>query len=231
MKMLDKIRYKIPGTGNYYNQKALIWRNRGDSTALEICDAVRIKYKEKPNIHEISTGEKIPAVPKDYVQNLYGGGSYFCAVEASDDQLVIWKPKFNLEALKKIGEADSEEDLEFDEIEFETGMDSEEIKNRLIDKGYNAVNVAVLDNRDERFTFLSQELETADNKYSLGSLLYDNMDIVLTVVTAIAVAIVMYTMTGDIVPAIENFAEQVGNLNQNVNELQQSLNQTAPPGR
>jgi hypothetical protein len=229
VKLTEKIRYKLPGTGSYFNQKALIWRNRGDSTALEICHAVRVKYDEKPNIHELSTGEKIPAVPKDYVGNLYGGGSYFCAVEASDDQLVVWKPKFDLAALQDMVDQD-DSDLEELPVNFETGMDGEEIKDRLIDKGYNAVNVAVLDNRDERFTFLSQELETAEDKYGIGSMLWDNMDIVLTVTAAIAVAIVMYTMTGDIVPAIENFADQVGNLNQNVQDLQRLMNQTAPPG-
>jgi len=31
MNILKKIYYKLPGTGSYYTQKALIWRNRGDS--------------------------------------------------------------------------------------------------------------------------------------------------------------------------------------------------------
>ena len=64
MKLLDKIRDKIPGMANYYNQKALIWRNRGDGTTLEILDTVRIKFNDKPDRHELSTGEMIPAVPK-----------------------------------------------------------------------------------------------------------------------------------------------------------------------
>jgi hypothetical protein len=227
MKLTDKIRDKIPGASNYFNQKALIWRNRGDGTALEIADAVRVKYDNKPNVHELSTGEKIPAVPKDYVGNLYGSGSYFCAIEANDDQLVIFKHDFDMEKLN----SDEELDLSESPVKVDTDMDADELKERLVDKNFDVVSVAVLDNRDERFTFLSEEIETADNKYSLGHILYDNFDIVLTVVAAISVAIVMYTMTGDIVPAIKNFAEQVTTLNQNLVEMREMFNQTAPPGR
>jgi len=225
MKLTDKIKDKIPGLSNYYNQKALIWRNRGDSTALEIVDAIRIKYRDEPNVHELSTGETIPAVPKDYVMNMYGQGSYFCGVEASDDQIVIFKPVFNLENLEDL------EDLTNSDIDLDTDLEGEDVKKRLIDKEYSAVNFSVLDNRDERFTFLSNELETADDKYGVGSLLYDNMDVVLPVVAAVAVAIVMYTMKGDIVPALENFGSQVQTMNSNLAELQNTLNQTAPPGR
>jgi len=222
MNLIDKIKDKVPGLPNYYNQKALIWRNRGDSSALEIVDAVKIKYNDRPNIHELSTGEKIPAVPKDYAMNMYGQGSYFCAVEGNDDQLVIWKPVFDMENL---------EDLENSDIQIDTDMEGEDLKQRLVDKGHDAVSFAVLDNRDERFTFLSKELETADDKYSIGSLLYDNMDVVLPVVAAVAVAIVMYTMKGDLVPALEGFSQQVQTMNSNLEEYKTLLNQTAPPGR
>jgi len=191
MNLRDKIRTKIPGASDYYNQKGLIWRNRGESTALEIVDAVRILYDDKPNVHELSTGETIPAVPKDYVQNLYGQGSYFCAVEGNDNQLVIFKPKFDLDAIP------SDESLEDQDIEIESDMPSKEIKNRLEDKNYDVVSFASLDNRDERFTFLSNEIETANDKYNPSSLLFDNINVVLPVVAAVAVAIVMYTMTGE----------------------------------
>lgn len=228
MKLTDKIRDKLPGASNYFNQKSLIFRNRGDSHSLEIVDAVRIKYNDRPNVHELSTGEKIPAVPKDYVQNLYGGGSYFMAVEASDDQLVVFRPKFHVDNMP-----DDEDSIskQFDGVEIDTELEGEDLRQRLLDKNYNAVDFSILDNRDERFTFLAEELETANNKYSLSHILYDNFDIVLTVTAAISVAIVMYTMSGDIVPAIKNFAEQVTTMNQNLVELQRTLNQTAPPGR
>lgn len=229
MKLTDKIRDKLPGASNYFNQKALIFRNRGDSHSLEILDAVRIKYSDRPNVHELSTGEKIPAVPKDYVQNLYGGGSYFMAVEASDDQLVVFRPKFHVDG--EISEDDDSVSKQFNGLELDTELEGEELKQRLVDKNYSAVDFAILDNRDERFTFLAEELETADNKYSLSHILYDNFDIVLTVTAAISVAIVMYTMSGDIVPAIKNFAEQVSTMNQNLVELERTLNATAPPGR
>jgi hypothetical protein len=232
--LLEKIKYKLPGTGSYYNQKALIWRNRGASTALEIIDAVRIKYGDRPDIHELSTGERIPAVPKDYVGNLFGGGSYFMAVEGNDDQLVVFKPKFDLEELKTAVEnddTDAEDFLVSGPIDFETDMSSEEIKERLIDKDYSVVNFGILDNRDERFTFLSEELKTADEKYSVGSMLWENMDIVLTVVTAIAVTIIIYSVTSDLGPAIDNFGQQVQNLDQNLAQTRELLNQTAPPGR
>jgi len=228
MNLRDKIKQKLPGASSYYNQTAIIFRNRGDSYAVQILDAVRIKYKEKPNIHELSSGEEIPAVPKDYVLNMYGSGSCFFAVEGRDDQLVVFRPEFSLD------EKDLEE--EFDpsklDIDIDTDLEGEEIKERLIDKNMSAVNFAVLDSRDERFTFLSEELMTSQNKYGIGGLLQENMDIVLTVTTAIAVTIIIYTVGGDIVPALESFGEQMSTLNNNLVELQNSLNNTqAPPGQ
>jgi len=223
MKLLDKIRDKIPGMANYYNQKALIWRNRGDGTTLEILDAVRIKFNDKPDRHELSTGEVIPAVPKDYVGNMFGGGSYWMAVEASDDQLVIFRPDFEMDNVDKIEE--------IEKLDIDSSLESSEVMERLEDKNFDVVKFSVLDNRDERFTFLANEIETSEDKYSLGHMLWDNMDIVLPVVAAVAVAIVMYTMTGDIVPAIKNFTEQLTQFGQNLQSLEQTLNQTAPPGR
>lgn len=255
MRLIDKIKYKIPGTGSYYNQKALIWRNRGDSTSLEICDAVRLKYNDRPNIHEISTGERIPAVPKDYVQNLYGGGSYFMAVEGSDDQLVIFKPKFDLEELAEIAkekvddsdDKDSEDSSDNDKkiqvprvgevslpeipLEFDTDLDNDELKKRLEDKNYDAVSFSVLDNRDERFTFLSQEIRTAGEKYGVAHWLKENADILMPVATAIAVFIIMYAIQGDIVPAMQTLSERLANFNSNAQNLMRAMNQTAPPGR
>lgn len=227
MNLRDKIKQKLPGGSSYYNQKAIIFRNRGDSYAVQILDAVRIKYTEKPNIHELSTGEEIPAVPKDYVLNMYGSGSCFFAVEGRDDQLVVFRPEFSLQ------DSDMEEFNPANlDIDLDTDLEGEEIKDRLIDKNMSAVNFAVLDSRDERFTFLSEELMTSQNKYGIGGLLQENMDIVLTVTTAIAVTIIIYTVGGDMVPALESFGEQLGTLNSNIVELQNSLNSTqAPPGQ
>lgn len=233
MKTLDKIRSFIPGLDDYFNQKALIWRNRGESFALEIVDAVKIKYNDKPDRHELSTGEVIPAVPKSYTSNLYGGGSYFCAVEGDDDQLVIWKPKFNLQGLIPENKEDEDVDVSSLPVEIESDLSSEKVLNRLEDKNYDAVNFAVLDNRDERFTYLSEEVKTSDNKYSIGKLLYDNPEMVMAVTTAVAVTIIIYGVTGDIAPALQNFGEQLTQFNTNVEQLSTQLNQTstAPPGR
>ena len=233
MKTLDKIRSVIPGLDDYFNQKALIWRNRGESFALEIVDAVKIKYNDKPDRHELSTGEVIPAVPKSYTSNLYGGGSYFCAVEGDDDQLVIWKPKFNLQGLIPENKEDEDVDVSSLPVEIESDLSSEKVLNRLEDKNYDAVNFAVLDNRDERFTYLSEEVKTSDDKYSIGKLLYDNPEMVMAVTTAVAVTIIIYGVTGDIAPALQNFGEQLTQFNTNVEQLSTQLNQTstAPPGR
>lgn len=228
MNLRDKIKQKLPVGSNYYNQKAIIFRNRGDSYAVQIVDAVRIKYTEKPNIHELSTGEEIPAVPKDYVLNIYGSGSCFFAVEGRDDQLVVFRPEFDLDE-KNLEDEFNPANLD---IELDTDLEGEEIRDRLIDKNMSAVNFAVLDSRDERFTFLSEELMTSQNKYGIGGLLQENMDIVLTVTTAIAVTIIIYTVGGDMVPALESFGEQLGTLNSNIVDLQNILNSTqAPPGR
>jgi len=233
MKTLDKIRSVIPGLDDYFNQKALIWRNRGDSFALEIVDAVKIKYNDKPDRHELSTGEVIPAVPKSYTSNLYGQGSYFCAVEGDDDQLVIWKPKFDLQGLIPEDKEDADVDVSSLPVEIESNLSSEKVLNRLEDKNYDAVNFAVLDNRDERFTYLSEEVKTSDDKYSVGSILYDNPEMVMAVTTAVAVTIIIYGVTGDVAPALQNFGEQLTQFNSNVEQLSTQLNQTstAPPGR
>jgi len=233
MKAMDKIRSVIPGLDDYYNQKALIWRNRGDSFALEIVDAVKIKYNDKPDRHELSTGEVIPAVPKSYTSNLYGQGSYFCAVEGDDDQLVIWKPKFDLQGLIPEDKEDADVDVSSLPVEIESNLSSEKVLNRLEDKNYDAVNFAVLDNRDERFTYLSEEVKTSDDKYSVGSILYDNPEMVMAVTTAVAVTIIIYGVTGDVAPALQNFGEQLTQFNSNVEQLSTQLNQTstAPPGR
>ena len=234
MNTIDKIRSKVPGLNDYYNQKAFVWRNRGDSYALEVLDAVRIKYDDKPNRHELSTGEIIPAVPKSYTGNLYGGGSFFCAVEGDDDQLVIWKPKFNV---KDLAETEEDEEVEISSlpVDLDSDMPSDKVLKRLEDKNFDAVNFAVLDNRDERFTFLSEEVKTADDKYSLSSLLYENFDIVLSVTTAVAIAIVIYGVTGDIPSALENFSSEMATFNENVEFISQQMNQSAqstnpPPG-
>jgi len=233
MKAMDKIRSVIPGLDDYYNQKALIWRNRGESFALEIVDAVKIKYNDKPDRHELSTGEVIPAVPKSYTSNLYGGGSYFCAVEGDDDQLVIWKPKFNLQGFIPEDKEDADVDVSSLPVEIESDLSSEKVLDRLEDKNYDAVNFAVLDNRDERFTYLSEEVKTSDDKYSIGKLLYDNPEMVMAVTTAVAVTIIIYGVTGDVAPALQNFGEQLTQFNTNVEQLSTQLNQTstAPPGR
>jgi len=90
-----------------------------------------------------------------------------------------------------------------------------------------------LDNRDERFTYLSEEVKTSDDKYSIGKLLYDNPEMVMAVTTAVAVTIIIYGVTGDIAPALQNFGEQLTQFNSNVEQLSTQLNQTstAPPGR
>jgi len=229
MNTIDKIKNKIPGLPNYYNQKALIWRNRGDSYALEIVDAVRIKYNDKPNVHELSTGEVIPAVPKSYTSNLYGSGSYFCAVEGDDDQLVIWKPQF------KVGEfiEDTDEsELSSLPVDIESSVPGDKILERLEDKNFDAVNFAVLDNRDERFTFLSEEVKTSEDKYSLTSILYQHPEAIMLVTMAVAVAIIVYGVSGDIPSALNNFGDQMNQLSGQMQNLNSQLNSTAtpPPG-
>lgn len=195
MNIFKKLYYKLPGTGDYYTQKALIWRNRGDGFALEILDATRISYKDKPNEHRLSSGEKLPAVPKDYVNNLVGVGSYFCGVEGKDDQLVIFKPDFQVDhpALGEDSSDFSKSDL--DGISLETDMHGEELKQRLLDKNRSAVNFAVLDSRDERFTFFSEALKNKD-KYGAGiwSVLSQNAHYAIPIIMAVAVAIIMSQM-------------------------------------
>lgn len=235
MNTLDKIRSKVPGLSDYFNQKAFVWRNRGDSYALEVVDAVRIKYNDKPNRHELSTGEVIPAVPKSYTGNMYGGGSYFLAVEGDDDQLVVWKPKFNVQDLveENMGDGEGSDVVSSLPIDLDSDMSGDKVYQRLEDKNFDAVNYAVLDNRDERFTFLSEEVKTSDDKYSLSSLLYENPEMVMALTTAVAVAIIIYGVTGDIPGALQNFGEQMSTFNNNVDVLTQQLNQTQtpPPGR
>lgn len=234
MNILKKIYYKLPGTGSYYTQKALIWRNRGDSYALEILDAARIAFNDKPNEHKLSSGERIPAVPKDYVNNLVGVGSYFCGVEGKDDQLVIWKPDF------QISEPLLSEDFEKDDLQeaglgLETDLEGEQVKTRLLDKNLSAVNFAVLDARDERFTFMSEKLKSKD-KYGSGvmSLLAENAQYALPIITGIAIAIIMSQMGNP--EALANhfetaIADGVEKAFQNITVSGGEITNGAPPGQ
>lgn len=234
MNIFKKTYYKLPGTGSYYTQKALIWRNRGDSFALEILDAARIAYEDKPNEHKLSSGERIPAVPKDYVNNLVGVGSYFCAVEGKDDQLVIFKPDFNVDS-SLLSEDFEKDDLQDAGLELETGMEGEQVRQRLLDKNLSAVNFAVLDNRDERFTFLSDALQSTD-KYGSGmmALLAQNAQYAIPIIVAVAVAIIMSQM-GDPEALAGHFesaiTDGVQKAFQNVTVSGGEITTGAPPGQ
>lgn len=234
MRLTDKIKTKLPFFSDYYNQHALVWRNRGSSYALEIIKAVRVKYGDKPNRHELSTGEVIPAVPKDYVGNMVTGsdfGSYICLVEGRDDQLVAFKHDFTLPEEKITGQ--DKEEFSFEQLptEIDTQMPGKEISERLVDKGFNAVNFTVLDQRDERFTFLSEELQTSQDKYTVGNFIHEHGNVVNMVAGAVAFAIIMYVVWGDVGQAMQTFGEQSGKLVQAMNDLAQASQNNPPPGQ
>lgn len=205
----------MPALSTRFKEKAFFWkdywptnfiilRRRGDDFAPELVPGVRLKYGDRPNAHKLRTGERMPAVPKSYVLNGVDGTPWIFAVEADDDQIVVFKPTFDAEEMNKVDEVAELLD---------TDMDGEEIKDALEDKNYDIVKFSVLENKEERLSFLSEELKNSNTKYSPSNLIREYPQLTLITVTTVMMVVLLYAFGnkfGQYIPILENFNVNMG---------------------
>jgi len=222
-----------------------IYRNRGNQHSPEDVQGARIKYDDRPDTHKLKTGERMPAVPKRYSMTKINGDACYHLVEADDDQLVAFRPNFKagpdirpsqLHYIQKDGETVAVEteftgDGELDEnkiknLEIDTTLESDELKKELEENSFNVVNFALLENRDERKTFLAEEIQESEMKYKPSSLIRQYPQLTLTVGAAVAFAIIILATSqeyGQFVPVLKQ-------LSGNMDAINQLANTQAPPG-
>lgn len=197
---MQGLKEKVLFWKDYYPTRSIVWRNRGNTYSPEFTDTARIKYQDKPNAHLFRNGDETKAAPLDYVSTTTTGGSFIMWIEPDDGQLVPFK-------------------LDLDEVKVDSNgeVDSAEIE------------AVVLENKDERLNFWTDHLKESEDKYTIPSFIYENQEMIMTVVTAVAVAIIMFASFntwGSIVPVLEQ-------LNQNIPSLTQAMKAGgagAPPG-
>jgi len=112
----------------------------------------------------------------------------------------------------------------------ETDMDRDQLLQDL-DKAQNDImQLSVLDNREERKTFLAEELEISNDKYTLSSIINENQGAVYALATGLAVAIIIYATAsnfGDYIPVLKEFTQAASNLNPG--QLASSTGGGSPP--
>jgi len=218
MSFTQTLREKVLFWKDFYPTQYNIYRNRGDHFVLEQVGAVRIKKKDEINRHRLETGEELPAAPLKYVSNKLDGTPLVHAVEADDGQLVVWKPEFQPDNVERAANM------------LETDMDRDQLLQDL-DKAQNDImQLSVLDNREERKTFLAEELEISNDKYTLSSIINENQGAVYALATGLAVAIIIYATAsnfGDYIPVLKEFTQAASNLNPG--QLASSTGGGSPP--
>lgn len=208
MRVISRVKQKLFFWKDYYPTQAIVYRNRGSTYSPELSRAVRFKWEDKPNAHQLATGEETSAVPLDYVLTSTDGKPFIHFVEAEDDQLIPFK--------------------------FKIKTDSE--GNAVVETGENGkkqplVETVLIENKDERLNFWVDHLKHSDEKYTVPGWIANNKELVLPVVTAIAVAIIFYAagqQFGDAVPYLNQLTEQIPSL---TDALQTAGGTSAPPGR
>lgn len=203
---MTKVKEKLFFWKDYYPTVAVVLRNRGSTYQPEITDAVRFKYEDRPNAHQLKTGEETPAVPLDYVLTDTTGDPFIFFVEAEDGQLIPFK--------------------------FEIQTDKQ--GNPIMEKTSNGekkpiVETVLLENKDERLNFWVDHLKHSDEKYTVPGWIQNNKELMLPVVTAIAVAIIFMAFSNgyaDLVPYLRDLTEQIPSLQQAI----QTGGSSAPPG-
>jgi hypothetical protein len=244
IQLLDRVPVVNRFLGENYTTKVMIWRRRGDKYQPELHDAVRYRYDDRPNAHVLDSGEEIPAVPLANIYTMTDGTPYFEAIEVEDGQ---YAPRDVL-----INSDESEDEIDWDILEEEYGIDvdkiTEESRNRLENllenykpvktkRSTEKVNVPikrkigqaeiddnVIKNKDTRLNFFLDHFKEAEEKYGVGGLLKEHMNIILIVVTALAIGILFYTspissdafmqMMGDMSSSMDTLSSQLETLQQ-----------------
>lgn len=178
---------------DYWPSQYNIYRNRGDHFVLDEQPAVRLRYDDEINRHRLRSGEELPAAPLKYVTNKQDGTPLVHAVEAEDGQMVVFKHDFQPEKVREAVEM------------LDSPLEETELKEQLEDYSHDVLQLSVLDNREERKTFLAEELEISGEKYTLSGFINRNQGAVYALATGLAVAIIIYATAsnfGEYIPVL-----------------------------
>jgi len=187
------VKEKILFWKDFWPSQYNVYRNRGDHFVLDEQPAVRLKYDDEINRHRLRSGEELPAAPLKYVTNKQDGTPLVHAVEAEDGQMVVFKQDFKPE---KVHEA---VDM------LDSPLEDNELEEILEEYSHDVLQLSVLDNREERKTFLAEELEISTDKYNLSGLINRNQGAVYALATGLAVAIIIYATAsnfGEYIPVL-----------------------------
>jgi hypothetical protein len=248
--MNTELLQRIPGLnrviGEDYTTKVLLWRRRGDKFQPELHDAVRYRYEDRPNAHVLDSGEEIPAVPLANIYTMTDGTPFFEAIEVEDGQYaprdvlinssdsdeneVSWesiKEQYDLEIEKITEESKSRvENLLENRKPVKTGRKTEKFGvplKREVNTG--DIDDNVIKNKDTRLNFWLDHLKESQQKYGIGGILKEHMNIILIVITALAIGIILYTspLTSDtFLQLMSDMTSQMETLNSNLETLGQA---------
>lgn len=244
--LLDRIPVLNRVLGEDYTTKILLWRRRGGSFQPEIHDAVRYRYEDKPNAHVLDTGEEIPAVPLNHIYTMGDGTPFFEAIEVEDGQYAPRDNQLNDEN----GES---KELSIEEVENETSIEVESLtqesrsrlQNLIENKSFtktgektesniiplkrttpaSTVDDTVIENKDTRLNFWLDHLKESEEKYGVGGWLKEHMNIILLVVTALAIGILFYTSpisTDAFIQMMSDLVNELQTFNSNFQQFSQS---------
>lgn len=167
--------------GENYTTKVGLWRRRGDTFVFELHDAVRYRYEGRPNAHILDTGEEIPAVALNNVYTMNDGTPYFEAVEIEDGQYAPRQKALNKEEVDPDDLKASVKEMDGEIVPLKAEIDRENLED------------SIIQNKDQRLNFWLDHYKESEEKYNVKSLISEHMNIILIVVSALAIGIIFYT--------------------------------------
>jgi len=196
--------------GENYTTKVGLWRRRGDTFVFELHDAVRYRYEGRPNAHVLDTGEEIPAVALNNVYTMDDGTPYFEAVEIEDGQYAPREKALNKEDTDPDELKAAVEEMDGDLVPIKAEIDT------------NNMEDSIIQNKDQRLNFWLDHLKESEEKYNVKSLISEHMNIILIVVSALAIGIILYTspLSSDtFIQVLTDLSNTMSSLNGNIETL------------
>lgn len=196
--------------GENYTTKVGLWRRRGDTFVFELHDAVRYRYEGRPNAHVLDTGEEIPAVALNNVYTMDDGSPYFEAVEIEDGQYAPREKALNKEDTDPDELKAAVEEMDGDLVPIKAEIETENLED------------SIIQNKDQRLNFWLDHLKESEEKYNVKSLISEHMNIILIVVSALAIGIILYTspLSSDtFIQVLTDLSNTMSSLNGNIETL------------
>jgi len=204
----------IPIIGRFAREnsttKVGLWRRRGDTFVFELHDAVRYRYEGRPNAHVLDTGEEIPAVALNNVYTMDDGTPYFEAVEIEDGQYAPREKALNKEGTDPDELKAAIEEMDGDLVPIKAEIETENLED------------SIIQNKDQRLNFWLDHLKESEEKYNVKSLISEHMNIILIVVSALAIGIILYTspLSSDtFIQVLTDLSNTMSSLNGNIETL------------